>query len=375
MKYVFLIAAFNAIFFAALLLQKKPKALHDKILLCWILYLGLLVGVYAFTSDFLFKDFPILGSSFISLFMLHGPLLYLYISALISYKSRFRTKDVFHFLPFILFNAYLLTIKFFPEISERIRIDHVSSHVHPPFIFLVFLLIVALSGPIYFLLSIRLFRKFDIDIFNNFSSFEKVDLDWLRKLVYIFGAIWTTLMVIATIHHVFQMFSMLFCTHGLTLSLSAFIILIGYFGLKQREIFTHYPESNQNYITDKYSGSSLKESDAKLFIDRLKHYMAEAKPHLNPDLNLPQLASELEIPSHHLSQIINEHFKQNFFDFINQSRVQEVKEKMIDPKFNHYSLLGLAFECGFNSKSAFNRIFKKLTGKTPSQYKSGIKNQ
>jgi AraC-like DNA-binding protein len=67
--------------------------------------------------------------------------------------------------------------------------------------------------------------------------------------------------------------------------------------------------------------------------------------------------------------VINEHFKLNFFDFVNQYRVEAFKERIVNPKYGNFSLLGVAFECGFNSKSAFNRIFKKSTGLTPSQYK------
>jgi len=372
MKYIFLIAAFNAFFFAVLLLQKKPKALHDNILVCWLVYLGLFSGSYAFYSQYLFTRFPLLSSGFISLFMLHGPFLFIYLYALVSKERKLKRENLLHFVPFICLNLYLLIASFFPVISERIRMNHVSRDIMPPVLFIIFLILTALSGPLYFILSFRLFRKLDISILDNFSSSAKIDLDWLRKLVYIFGVIWTALIVIAVIHHVFHLFSMTFCTDGLFLSLSVFIILIGYFGLKQREIFSHYPGNDHSYITEvkiKYAGSVLKEADAKQYVEKLNHQMATEKPYLDPDLTLPKLATGLEIPSHYLSQVINETFKLNFFDFINQYRVEEVKAKIIDPKFDNFSLLGIAFECGFNSKSAFNRIFKKLTGLTPTQYK------
>ena len=120
---------------------------------------------------------------------------------------------------------------------------------------------------------------------------------------------------------------------------------------------------------EKYSGSGLKESDAILYIDKLNNYMVTEKPYLNPDLNLPQLAKDVNIPSHYLSQIINENIGLNFFDFINRQRVEDVKFKITDSQYNNYSILGIAFESGFNSKSAFNRVFKIVTGLTPSEYK------
>ncbi|TAL60301.1 MAG: AraC family transcriptional regulator, partial [Bacteroidetes bacterium] len=119
----------------------------------------------------------------------------------------------------------------------------------------------------------------------------------------------------------------------------------------------------------KYSGSRLNEPEAIQYSEKLKSYMELSRPYLNPDLTLPQLAVEIGISTHLLSQVINEHFKLNFFDFVNQYRVEVFKERIVNPKYGNFSILGIAFECGFNSKSAFNRIFKKYTGLTPSHYK------
>nr|MBD3621270.1 helix-turn-helix transcriptional regulator [Sunxiuqinia sp.] len=374
MKYIFLIAAFNALFFAVLILQKK-KALHDKILIYWLIYLGLYTGIYALFSNKLFTDFHLLSASFISLLLLHGPFLFLYISALIDQKFRFNRKKLVHFIPFILFNLYIVIASFLPEISERIRLAHVEREHGAPLLFNLFLILIVLSGPFYFILSIRLFKKLDINIFNNFSSYENVNLDWLRKLVYTFGAVWTVLMFFATVHHVFGLFSWVFCTHGLTLSLSVFIILIGYFGLKQKEIFIQYPDSSIEYVTEpkpKYSGVVMKETDAKKYVSKIRSFMSNEKPYLDANLSLPGLAEKLNIPSHHLSRVINEQFNVNFFDFVNQYRVDEVKSRMDNPEFENLTILGIAFDCGFNTKSAFNRVFKKLTGFTPSEYKKQL---
>jgi AraC-like DNA-binding protein len=374
MEYIFLIAAFNAFFFAVLLYQKRPMALHDKILVLWLCYLGLFTGIYGLFYYELFTKFPLLSASFISLLMMHGPFLYLYISSLVDKTKGFPVNNLFHFIPFFLFNLYLLITSFIPEISESIRLDHVEVAHEPPVIFLVFLILTALSGPLYFWISVRLFKTLDINIFNNFSYSEKVNPIWLRKLVYIFGIVWTFLMAIAAIHHVFHMFSWVFCTDGIALSLSVFIILMGYYGLKQKEIFSD--SGNEPFVTKhnlkKYSGSGLKEEESKIYSLKLRTYMDTNKPYLNPDLNLPQLAKEIDIPSHYLSQVINENFGLNFFDFINRYRVDEIKAKIVDPDFNNFSILGIAFESGFNSKSAFNRVFKNIAGKTPSEYKKTV---
>lgn len=375
MEYIFIIAAFNAFFFSILLIQKKPRSLYDNILIYWLIYLGFYTGIYGLFFHKIFTGFPLLSAAFISLLLLHGPFLYFYIASLTRYSKMLPGHIILHLIPFLLFNLYLLASLFFPETSVRIRFDHTNEHGHIPFLFNLFLLLTALSGSFYFLLAVRLFKTHDIHILRNFSAKRNSNLTWLRTLVYIFGTVWTALMLFAIVHHVFHLFSWKFCTHGLTLSLSVFILLIGYFGLQQKEIFYSDIEYDLAISPEKikYSSTGLNAENARQTAEKLRAFMKTEKPFLNPELSLPQLAKMLDIPVHQLSQVINGIFNQNYFEFINAYRVEEVKEKICDPSFGHLSLLGIAFESGFNSKSAFNRIFKKLTGKTPTQYRNDSK--
>ncbi len=372
MKYILIIATFNALFFAILILQKK-RAVHDKIMTAWLVYLGVYVGLYAVFSDVLFTKHQLFSASFISLLLLHGPFLYLYISSLTNNKFQISWKNVIHFTPFVLFNLYIVLASFFPHYAQKIRLDH-SENVHgTAYLFNLFLILTVLSGPVYILLTIRLFRKLDINIFNNFSVSENVNLDWMRKLIYTFGVVWSVLMIFTSIHHVFGLFSWSFCTNGLFLSLSVFILLIGFLGLNQKEIFVQYPDKQIEYVIDepkvKYATTLLKEDEMEDYIKIIEQYINEEKPYLNADISLPELSERMNIPSHHLSRVINEKLNLNFFDFINQYRVEEVKSRIHDPQYEHLSLLGIAFDSGFNTKSAFNRVFKKMTGMTPSEFK------
>lgn len=372
MQFLFIIAAFNAIFFTVLLIQKKPRELHDNILIGWLIYLGLYIGVYGFYSHDLFVHFKLLSISLLSLLMLFGPFLYGYLEALVTNKRAILLKDLIHLVPFILFNVYILMASFSSNLTAKLNIENIGPGDHPPVLFIFFLILTAMSGTAYFLMTIKLFRRLDIRIFNNFSNASNIDLFWIRKLVFIFGIVWTALILITVIHHVFSLFSMVFCTNGLFMSLSVFVILIGYFGLKQKIIYGNEDSSDSVSISpaqQKYAGSKLSEEEARQLADQLKKHMLSSKTYQNPDLTLSLLATELGISSHILSQVINEQFKLNFFDFVNQYRVEEFKQRIVNPMYNNFSLLGIAFECGFNSKSAFNRIFKKATGFTPSQYK------
>jgi transcriptional regulator GlxA family with amidase domain len=102
--------------------------------------------------------------------------------------------------------------------------------------------------------------------------------------------------------------------------------------------------------------------------EKLITYMETGKPFLETNLNLQSLAKLVDMKPHFLSMLINQKSSRNFFDFVNTFRINEFKEQVLDPSNQHYTLLSIAYSCGFNSKTAFNRAFKNITGKTPSEY-------
>jgi len=116
-------------------------------------------------------------------------------------------------------------------------------------------------------------------------------------------------------------------------------------------------------------------SDAREKARRLKEAVAANRLYEDPELTLAALAVKLSIPPHDLSRIINTGLEKNFNDFINEFRVREIARKMQDPAYDPITLLGLAYESGFNSKTTFNRVFKEMTGKTPVDYKNSLKNE
>ncbi|MBC7910399.1 MAG: helix-turn-helix domain-containing protein, partial [Pyrinomonadaceae bacterium] len=119
----------------------------------------------------------------------------------------------------------------------------------------------------------------------------------------------------------------------------------------------------------RYEKSTLTQERAERSLSRLREVMLAEKPFTDSELTLPKLAGRMGISAHHLSQIINERLNQNFFDFINAHRIEEAKRRLFDPKKKHLSILGIAEEVGFNSKSTFNAAFKKHTGMTPSEWR------
>jgi AraC-like DNA-binding protein len=101
----------------------------------------------------------------------------------------------------------------------------------------------------------------------------------------------------------------------------------------------------------------------------LTAFMKTHRPYLQSELSLQDLAKQMELPQHVLSRRINSAFGQNFNDFVNAYRVEAVKEMLLSGDAGHLSLLGIAYECGFNSKATFNRVFRKFTGQSPTEFR------
>lgn len=111
-------------------------------------------------------------------------------------------------------------------------------------------------------------------------------------------------------------------------------------------------------------------NESETYARRLRILMSEAKVFTNPDLDLSTLAERIGLPAYQVSRLINERFNKSFNDYVNEHRVREFIARVNDPKYQNLSIYGLALEVGFNSKSSFNSAFKKITGKTPSQYRA-----
>jgi AraC-like DNA-binding protein len=204
--------------------------------------------------------------------------------------------------------------------------------------------------------SAFLLKKHRDNIRNQFSDLEKVNLQWLRILTYGLGGIW--LLVI------------LFRNDVLILGgIVVFVFLIGFFGVRQAVIFTPAQVPVEGDGEKKmYAKSGLTEEASDKLHQSLIQLMTEDALYRKSDLSINDLSSKLGVHPNYLSQIINQKEKKNFYDFVNTYRFEEFKRLIALQKNQQYTLLSLAYDCGFSSKSSFNRYFKKATGQTPSEY-------
>ena len=135
-----------------------------------------------------------------------------------------------------------------------------------------------------------------------------------------------------------------------------------------KEQFADLQLSGNSETSPKYIKSGLQKNEVDVYYSSLIQLMDSEKLFLDSKLSIKTVAEKLEISVNHLSQVINQQSGKNFFKFINEYRVEEAKKLLLDQSNKKYTILAIAYDCGFNSKSSFNTIFKQYTGKTPSDF-------
>ncbi|MEZ5000195.1 MAG: AraC family transcriptional regulator [Bacteroidales bacterium] len=152
--------------------------------------------------------------------------------------------------------------------------------------------------------------------------------------------------------------------------------IYSYYAIRQPVLFEELSEDDNNSNSvpvqddekQKYYRSGLTSKASEKLLKQLLEYMDKEKPYLDRDLTIHNLSDMTGIPKHHITQVLNETYQRNFFMFINEYRVKEVIRRMEDPANSNFTILAIAYDSGFNSKSTFNTIFKSITGKTPSDF-------
>ena len=137
---------------------------------------------------------------------------------------------------------------------------------------------------------------------------------------------------------------------------------------KATEIIVSGGLTNMENQPEKYIKSKLKDSESKKYAAQLEDFMTKWKPHLDNNLSLKDLAVQLGMSANQLSQLLNDTFHKNYYDFINGYRLDEFIKRYSDPKNRNFTMLSVAYDCGFNSKTTFNTFFKRITGQTPTEY-------
>jgi len=212
-------------------------------------------------------------------------------------------------------------------------------------------------------------RKHQKHVQQFSSDTIEIDLSWLERIIII---LFVTSLLFAAYSFINDMPTPNAYINFVQL---VAVFFIAYYSSKQKEIYPVDEKQRTELIA--FNEEPLHDSKRKILTDhdiailkqQLINLMMDQKPYLDSELNLVKLADLLSISSHQLSYVINTGFNENFFQYINKYRVEKAKDLLLSSEKNNLTILAIAFESGFNSKTSFNTTFKKITNKTPSEFK------
>ena len=364
-RFFYLLGAVFALFFCILIFSKKQIILADKILGAWLIILAAqLIIPFLYLTD-LNLYYKYAGYEII-FFAFHPVLLYFYVLSMTGHLPLFRN-ILLSAIPFIICEIAGLSFFIFPA-EERFNI--IKGKIEFPVAYYPFIVFMLAYFSYYVYNSYNSLQNYKISLLQIYSYRENVDLLWLRRLVIFFSSI--TIIVFPTgLISYFHFHSIVFADYFFYLTLVIFIFFLGYWGYQQGEVFSFNNSSDISHEKGINKTLPVSEETQRLFKQKaqdLKQIMIVSKPYLNPKITINDLARDVEVHPHQLSKIINKEFRSSFFEFVNSYRVEEFKKKVSSGEFKNLTILGIALECGFNSKSSFNRIFKESTGITPGDY-------
>ncbi|KMQ59503.1 AraC family transcriptional regulator [Chryseobacterium angstadtii] len=301
---------------------------------------------------------PLLASVVYSVQIFTPILLFFSVIFFINPNYRFKKRDLVCFIVPVIYWILLFNAEKHPAIYNAVLLIDVAHNL--PYIALIYF-------------KIRKHQK-RIEIIS--SNTENIDLQWLIKLSFL---LFVTI-IITVGYELFNAFVYKMHQHLVMDLLFLFIVYSTlYYVLRQKEIYPVDKKQRDELLSIELEGDQEETERKKLIPDheleglklKLINLMENEKPYLDGDLNLLKLSDLLQINAHQLSYLLNSGLHENFFHFVNKYRIEHAKKMLTDDSYKKLSMVGIAFESGFNSKTAFNTIFKKMTDKTPSEFRKG----
>ena len=366
-----------SLFLIILIVSKKNKVHTDKYLISMLAVYAITIGgpyIEIFNRNNNYPYPHLMNNAWLFL-LLYGPLLWFYIKSLTTKGFKFKYIHLLHFAPFVIY----LTLHYFNFLSlsadEKILLTQ-NEYFTTTLFFKIRGLSIAFFSIGYNIWALILLQKHRQNIVSQFSNIESLDLKWLRTFVIASLIIFSLNVFLFNLNN-YVHFAGFYTLSEIAYSFSTiYVLYIGYFGLRQGNVFVddHAFENHQNKpsILKKDIQNTLETKGFNEIINRLAKLMEEKQPYLDPDMSLTKLKNLVQTKPEILSEVLNSVLNQNFFDYINKQRIEEFKIQCLNKNKKHLSIMGIASECGFNSKAAFYRAFNKFEGTSPTAYISKV---
>jgi len=347
----------QALFAGLLIAAKKGRSISDRVLAIWLFLMAIEFGTYAIDLMTFKTEGVILSNPF----FLFNPTLYLYTCSLTSKRFTLKWIQLLHLLPYIFFEctAYLL--------DEKLLVGSFFKTDQTLWFRVSFLAATFISWIVYLVISIIKVHKHRLNLENEFSTLDSYKrISWLLFVLVFYMLYWTATIIIGILNYfLITEHTILSFTYSVLLG---FLYILGFYGLKQELIFreNRFDEPDKD---GKYKYSRLQQKYKREIQKKILNYFEVEKPYLNSELTIGKLSESLDLSRHVVTEVLNTGFEKNFYQFVNEYRVNAVKKMLSEPKRDILSIEAIGYECGFNSKSTFFSVFKSLTGKTPAQFK------
>ena len=376
MTALYLLGAAQGLFLATVLASRHRNALPNRLLAALMLVFSLDLAMAVYHASALSLWVPALIGLDLPIAFLYGPLLYLYVRTLTAEHPALRRTDGWHVAPFIGVALFLLPFLLRPGAEKLALMQDPSGSMQTQALAVIDPLKLV-HAAVYLGLVILLLRRHGRRVRDTFSSVEHVTLRWLRNLtagVVVMLAISALLYALSGRGFAVGMDPSGIYDDLTLLCVTVFVYAVGYFGLRQPEIFalpspSDAPTAAELTEVTPYARSGMRPEVAERHRGALLELMETEHLYRRGDLTLQDLADALGISSHNLTEVINTQLGQTFYDVVNGYRVREVQARLMDPAFAHWTVLAIGMEAGFNAKSSFNAAFKRHTGMTPSQFR------
>jgi len=305
-----------------------------------------------------------------------SPLCYVYIESLVTESYQFSLRKMLHFAVPIIFmfvSLVLNAILIFADLTENFELFESMMNMFIALQGFTLFYIVLIQFILYSIISLKLFYQHKRNIQHYFSYSEGINLNWIA--FFIAGMIMYFVIFVLSNNELFFISAIPETAYDIAhFSITLFFIfLIGVHGTKQQNVFElstlHAGEKTDAVTIEKESQFMKDDELINQIKEQLIQLMENERLYLNSDLTISFLSEKLASNRTYVSYVINECFQQNFYTFVNTYRIQEAINKLQNPEFKNYSIEGIANLCGFSSRSSFNNAFKKITGKTPSEFK------
>lgn len=370
---VALLGAVQGLFLAGVLAARRRNRTANRLLAAAMLAFSVHLASAAYQAAGLVPVLPHLFGAAYPLPFVYGPLIYLYAVTAADRDRRLTWRDALHFAPFVAtvlagLPIYLMSgaekVAFFQQLQDGAR----------PLLLRIADPLKYVSGVTYATVTIVFLRRHRERVEDSYSSVERVSLRWLLWLGAAGAGIWA-LAITSTLLSSAGLLRLEHADDAVVLALALLVYAIGYRGLRQPEVFRYdtaehrVPVPEPEAPAPRYERSGLTDREAGRLKDHLTAVMERDHLWKESGLTLADLAERLSTSPHKLSEVLNTQLGQTFFDFVNGYRVREVQRRIAAGEARNVTMLSLALDAGFASKSTFNLVFKKLTSQTPSDYR------